>query len=269
LQNAEGTALAPFECFLFLRGIKTMHLRVEKAQENAEKVANFLLSDPRIKTVLFPGRGGCDAKSLAIHKAQACGQGSMISLTTGSVEFSRRFCDACKIFKTTVSFGSVNSLIEMPCTMSHASIPSEKRTLPEDLIRLSIGIEDARDLLADILQALDAAEQVPHKKELETSGYDSIFEDLPLVPDPCLHPMTLTTEVSTNVPTSSQSAEAESIDELSEVAASAHEANNRFASIRAAGYRVWTAKVPLPAISMTIGVAALLAVTLSNRRRIL
>jgi len=268
LQNAEGTALAPFECFLFLRGIKTMHLRVEKAQENAEKVANFLLSDPRVKTVLFPGRGGCDAKSLAIHMAQACGQGSMISLTTGSVEFSRRFCDSCKIFKTTVSFGSVNSLIEMPCTMSHASIPSEKRTLPEDLVRLSIGIEDARDLLADISQALDAAEQAPHKTELETRGYDSIFEDLPLVPDPCLHPVALTTEVSTDIPASSQSTEAKSTDHLSEVAASEGEPHNRLASIRAASFRIWTAKVPLPAISITIGVASLVAVTLSNQRRI-
>jgi len=268
LQNAEGTALAPFECFLFLRGIKTMHLRVEKAQENAEKVANFLLSDPRVKTVLFPGRGGCDAKSLAIHMAQACGQGSMISLTTGSVEFSRRFCDSCKIFKTTVSFGSVNSLIEMPCTMSHASIPSEKRTFPEDLVRLSIGIEDARDLLADISQALDAAEQAPHKTELETRGYDSIFEDLPLVPDPCLHPVALTTEVSTDIPASSQWTEAKSTDHLSEVAASEGEPHNRLASIRAASFRIWTAKVPLPAISITIGVASLVAVTLSNQRRI-
>jgi len=199
---------------------------------------------------------------------QACGQGSMISLTTGSVEFSRRFCDACKIFKTTVSFGSVNSLIEMPCTMSHASIPSEKRTLPEDLVRLSIGIEDARDLLADISQALDAAEQAPHKAKLETSGYDSIFPDLPLVPDPCLHMVAAATEVPTNVPASFQSTEARKTDEMSKVAASEDEAHSCFASIRAASYRVWTAEVPLPAMTMAIGVAALLAVTLSNRRRI-
>jgi len=267
LQNAEGTALAPFECFLFLRGIKTMHLRVDKAQENAEKVANFLLSDPRVKTVLFPGRGGCDAKSLAIHMAQACGQGSMISLTTGSVEFSRRFCDACKIFKTTVSFGSVNSLIEMPCTMSHASIPSEKRTLPEDLVRLSIGIEDARDLLVDISQALDAAEKAPLKKELETSGYDSVFGDLPLVPNPCLQCVVPATEVSTDIPASSQSSDAKSTDELSEVTASEDEVHNRPLSLRSTSWRLWNAKVPLPAVTMTIGIAALLAVTLSNRRR--
>jgi cysteine-S-conjugate beta-lyase len=127
LQNAAGTALAPFESFFFLRGIK----RVERAQESAAKVADFLMKHPMITGVFFPGHGGCDAKSLAIHRSQAIGQGSMISITTGSVEFSRRFCDACQIFKTTVSFGSVNSLCEIPCTMSHASIPAEKRTLPE------------------------------------------------------------------------------------------------------------------------------------------
>ena len=76
----------------------------------------------------------------------------------GTVHFVKqfgylRFCDACRIFKTTVSFGSVNSLCEMPCTMSHASIPAEKRTLPADLVRLSIGIEDVRDLITDLTQA--------------------------------------------------------------------------------------------------------------------
>jgi len=184
LQNAEGTALAPFECFLFLRGIKTMHLRVERAQENAQQVASFLLAQTYVKDVFFPGRGGCDTKSLSIHRSQATGQGSMISLTTGSVEFSRRFCDACQIFKTTVSFGSVSSLCEMPCTMSHASIPAERRTLPDDLVRLSIGIEDVRDLIADLAQALDVAAGKVQCPQGPLSGYDSRFEDLPVVPNP-------------------------------------------------------------------------------------
>jgi len=188
LQNAEGTALAPFECFLFLRGIKTMHLRVERAQENAEKVAAFLLKHNCVNDVLFPGRGGCDSASLAIHCSQTSGQGSMISLTTGSVDFSRRFCDACRIFKTTVSFGSVNSLCEMPCTMSHASIPAEKRTLPEDLIRLSIGIEDARDLITDLAQALEVARAGRDPTPRTLCGFDSKFEDLPVVPNVCVQP---------------------------------------------------------------------------------
>lgn len=184
LQNAEGTALAPFECFLFLRGIKTMHLRVERAQQNAEKVAEFLLQHPVVKKAMFPGRGGCDAKSLAIHQGQARGQGSMISFTTGSVKTSTRFCDACLIFKTTVSFGSVNSLCEMPCTMSHASIPTDACTLPPDLVRLSIGIEDADDLIADIGQALDAAQSHVDTRRTRSAAYDSLFNDLPVVPNP-------------------------------------------------------------------------------------
>lgn len=180
LQNAEGTALAPFECFLFLRGIKTMFLRVERAQENALKVASYLLKSQHIAQVFFPGKGSCDAKSLAIHNSQCRGPGAVISFTTGSVAFSRRLVDALKIFKTTVSFGSVNSLCEMPCTMSHASIPAEKRTLPEDLVRFSVGIEDALDLVADLEQAL----QVAAGERLHTcdAGYDSKFQDLPVVP---------------------------------------------------------------------------------------
>lgn len=180
LQNAEGTALAPFECFLFLRGIKTMFLRVERAQQNARRVVNFLLRNPHIEKVLFPGPGGCDATSLAIHCSQSKGSGSVISFTTGSLDFSRRLVDACKIFKTTVSFGSVNSLLEMPCTMSHVSIPAEKRTLPVDLIRLSVGIEDAQDLILDLEQAIKVAagelRSTPH------GGFDSEFQDLPVVP---------------------------------------------------------------------------------------
>jgi len=180
LQNAEGTALAPFECFLFLRGIKTMFLRVERAQQNARRVVNFLLRNKHINQVFFPGPGGCDPTSLAIHWSQSKGSGSVISLTTGSVEFSRRLVDACKIFKTTVSFGSVNSLLEMPCTMSHASIPAEKRTLADDLIRISIGIEDPQDLIADLDQAIKVAAgelcSSPH------GGFDSQFQDLPIVP---------------------------------------------------------------------------------------
>mmetsp|Transcript_101771 Transcript_101771/g.303722 ORF Transcript_101771/g.303722 Transcript_101771/m.303722 type:complete len:602 (-) Transcript_101771:37-1842(-) len=179
LQNAEGTALSPFECFLFLRGIKTMHLRVQRAQESAERVGEFLLQHPRIKQVFFPGRGGCSAQSLKIHRSQCRGQGSMISLTTGDVEFSRRFLEACRIFKMTVSFGSVNSLCEMPCTMSHASIPAEKRTLPDDLVRLSIGIEDVNDLVADLGHALEVAAS-GHKET--NRGFDSVFAELPPLP---------------------------------------------------------------------------------------
>eukprot|EP00747_Dinoflagellata_sp_TGD_P158148 gnl/TRDRNA2_/TRDRNA2_177792_c1_seq3.p1 gnl/TRDRNA2_/TRDRNA2_177792_c1~~gnl/TRDRNA2_/TRDRNA2_177792_c1_seq3.p1 ORF type:complete len:653 (-),score=101.96 gnl/TRDRNA2_/TRDRNA2_177792_c1_seq3:78-2036(-) len=182
LQNAEGTALAPFECFLFLRGIKTMFLRLERAQENARQVAQWLVKHPRITDVYYPGPGTCDTRSLAIHNMQSNGSGTVMSLTTGCVAFSRRFTDACRIFKTTVSFGSVNSLVEMPCMMSHASIPSEKRTLPEDLVRLSVGIEDIKDLLHDLHLALEVAAGV----QVAERTYDSKFQDLPIVPNPCV-----------------------------------------------------------------------------------
>lgn len=208
LQNAEGTALAPFECFLFLRGIKTMWLRVERAQENAQQVCTFLNKHPRIKQVLFPGKGGCDPKSLAIHRSQCKGPGSVLSFTTGSVEFSRRFLDACRIFKTTVSFGSVNSLGEMPCTMSHASIPSEKRELPEDLVRLSIGIEDVNDLIADLDHALRIADD--ERTPPACDSYDSRFEDLPVVPSvapaargAAVAPLCSSSKLSTGLPVSS------------------------------------------------------------------
>lgn len=180
LQNAEGTALAPFECFLFLRGIKTMWLRVNRAQENAIQIAKLLSKHPLIKEVFFPGPGGCSSEALRIHNSQSSGPGCIISFTTGSVDFSRRLLDASRLFKTTVSFGSVNSLGEMPCTMSHASIPAEQRTLPPDLVRLSVGIEEVRDLMQDLQRALDFASsqrQIP-----DHDGYDSRFEDLPVVP---------------------------------------------------------------------------------------
>lgn len=202
LQNAEGTALAPFECFLFLRGIKTMHLRVKEAQRSAEKIGEFLLQHPKVKQVFFPGPGGCSPQSLKVHMSQCRGQGSMISLTTGDVEFSRRFLEACRIFKMTVSFGSVNSLCEMPCAMSHASIPAEKRTLPDDLIRLSVGIEDVEDLVADLAQALEVASggRKEHK-----GGFDSVFGELPplpRLPSHAIRTASWTSAVSTTAPAS-------------------------------------------------------------------
>lgn len=180
LQNAEGTALAPFECFLFLRGIKTMWLRVSRAQENAQEIAKFLSRHPKVTGVFFPGPGGCDNRALRIHQSQSSGPGCVISFTTGSVGFSRRLLDASRLFKTTVSFGSVNSLGEMPCTMSHASIPAEQQTLPQDLVRLSVGIEDVRDLLLDLQRALETASG--QREQPSNDQYDSRFEDLPVVP---------------------------------------------------------------------------------------
>merc|ERR1712166_1153148 len=144
-QNACGTALAPFDCWLFLRGIKTMHLRVNAQQADARRVAAMLSQHPSVTQVFYLGQPTQDPKrelERKVHEAQAQGPGSVLSFATGSVQLSQRFCDACRIFKLTVSFGSVNSLCEMVCQMSHASIDEELRTLPPDLVRLAVGIED-------------------------------------------------------------------------------------------------------------------------------
>lgn len=168
-QNAEGTGLAPFDAWLFLRGIKTLAIRVDRCQENAEHIATFLLRSRIVKKVNYAGLepskkdmlcGAQSAIDYKIHMGQAKGGGSVISFTTGSTNVSRRIIDSLRIFKLTVSFGSCNSLCEMPATLSHASIPADQRTLPEDLIRLSVGIEDVNDLIEDLTQALGIAANV-------------------------------------------------------------------------------------------------------------
>ena len=157
-QNAEGLHLGPFDCWLALRGLKTMALRMERQAENAMVLARWLEAHPLVKYVNYPGlesNAGYD-----LHKSQASGAGSILSFATGDVELSRIIVEQAKLFKITVSFGNTASLISLPCFMSHASIPAEVRAargLPDDLVRISAGIEDAQDLVDDLGDAFDVA----------------------------------------------------------------------------------------------------------------
>jgi cystathionine beta-lyase len=138
-QNAEGAGLSPFDSWLLLRGMKTLALRVERQTETARRVAAFLGAHPAVERVFYPGAG------------------AVISFTTGDAELSRRVAEAAELFAIAVSFGGVSSVISLPCRMSHASTPPEVRerhALPEDLVRLSVGIEDAEDLVGDLARAL-------------------------------------------------------------------------------------------------------------------
>jgi cystathionine beta-lyase len=158
LQNAEGSALGPFDCFLLLRGIKTLKLRLDCQQRNAQAIARFLVSRQEIKQVYYPGLK--ENSGYELQHSQARGPGSVLSFTTGSVEISKAIAEYAEFFHITVSFGSVSSSISLPGSMSHASVPPEvlaERNLPPDLVRISVGIEDEEDLIEDLGRAIDRA----------------------------------------------------------------------------------------------------------------
>lgn len=155
--NAIGCGLPPFECFLLSRGVKTLAIRMDRQQSNAGRIAEFLSSHGF--TVYYPGLLTHPQHDL--HFSQASGAGAVLSFKTGNVEKSRLLVESCRLWTISVSFGCVNSLISMPCYMSHASIPEHvrrERNLPQDLIRLCVGIEDVEDLLGDLKQAMIQAD---------------------------------------------------------------------------------------------------------------
>lgn len=157
--NASGCGLAPFECWLLERGLKTLSIRMSKQQENAQVIAEFL-ENSGFK-VRYPGLASHPQYDL--HWQQATGAGAVLALETGSVDLSERIVEGCRLWGISVSFGCVNSLISMPCKMSHASIDPKTRALrqfPEDLIRLCVGIENVDDLLDDLTTALIKARAV-------------------------------------------------------------------------------------------------------------
>jgi cystathionine beta-lyase len=174
--NAEGAGLAPFESWLLLRGIKTLALRVERQSQTATRLAAFLAGQPAIREVYHPTLAPPGIRK--IHENQATGPGSVISFTTGDPDLSRRIVEATRLFSIAVSFGSVGSSISLPCRMSHASIPADLRCRvgpPEDLIRISVGIEDPGDLLADLGEALEQAAREPEARLSEVQA-DSLVE---------------------------------------------------------------------------------------------
>jgi cystathionine beta-lyase len=156
LINATGIGLPPFDCFLLIRGVKTLSVRLEKQQANSVVIANFLYR--RGFKTHYPGLPSFQWND--VHFKQAQGGGAVLSFETGSVSRSEQIVEGTRIFGISVSFGCVNSLVSMPCRMSHASIPAhvrKERALPEDLIRLCVGIEDVRDLVEDLGGAIVSA----------------------------------------------------------------------------------------------------------------
>lgn len=157
-QNAEGAGLSPFESWLLLRGIKTLALRVERQNASAQKIAEYLSHHPGVERVYYPGL--TDHPGHKIHWRQASGNGAVISFTTGDAQLSQRIVESARLFEIAVSFGSVGSVITLPCRMSHASIPKalkDRLAPPADLVRISVGIEDVDDLIEDLDQAFNAA----------------------------------------------------------------------------------------------------------------
>jgi cystathionine gamma-synthase len=168
LQNAMGGIPGPFDCFLVLRGLRTLPLRVERHAANAQRVAESLAARPDIDLVRYPGLAdGPQAHpqhELALRQMGGRGGGmvSFVPRAGGREGRSARdravaVCETTRIFTLAESLGGVESLIELPAVMTHASVAGSTLEVPEALVRLSVGIEDADDLIADLRQALDGA----------------------------------------------------------------------------------------------------------------
>ena len=157
IQNSTGAVTAPMDSFLVLRGIKTLHLRVQRHCENGEKIAHFLATHPKVDKVYWPGF--VTHPNHVIAKKQMRGFGGMISFTLvgNKLEDAHAVVKKVKLFALAESLGGVESLIGHPATMTHASIPKEEREktgVVDSLIRLSVGVEDVEDLISDLTAAL-------------------------------------------------------------------------------------------------------------------
>ncbi len=155
IQNAEGAILSPFDSFLVLRGTKTLALRMAQHNINGLALAEYLAKHPAVKRVHYPGLPDHPQHELA--KRQMRGFGGMLSFDAGSLENARRVCNRVKLMSLAESLGGVETLICHPASMTHASVPPERRAaigLSDSLVRISAGVEDVQDLIDDIAQAL-------------------------------------------------------------------------------------------------------------------
>jgi len=152
-----GSGLAPFDSWLILRGIKTLPIRMEKSQENAKAIVEYLLSEPKVKNVYYPGIEG--TKGYEISKSQARGFGAMITFEVENSELAKHILKHTRIIPFAESLGGVETLLTYPCTQTHADVPEEVRIangITDSVLRLSAGIEDSKDLIADLKYAIDS-----------------------------------------------------------------------------------------------------------------
>ncbi|WP_129647600.1 trans-sulfuration enzyme family protein [Peristeroidobacter agariperforans] len=157
LQNAVGAVSGPFDSFLALRGLKTLALRMRQSSESALQIAGWLEKHSRVSKVLYPGLASHPQHQLARRQMQNGFSGIVTFFVKGGLSEAKHFLERCRIFTIAESLGGVESLVDHPGLMTHASIPPEKRRelgIDDSLIRLSVGIEDVEDLLADLEQAL-------------------------------------------------------------------------------------------------------------------
>ena len=155
VQNGIGAILSPFDSFLVLRGTKTLAVRMEAHDKNGRAVANFLAEHPKVEKVYYPGLASHPQHELA--KRQQKGFGGMVSFETGSLDAAKKVLESVQLCTLAESLGGVETLISHPATMTHASIPIEKRDqlgITDGLVRISVGIEDIEDILEDLDQAL-------------------------------------------------------------------------------------------------------------------
>lgn len=152
LQNAAGAVAGPFDAWLTLRGLRTLAVRMERHQHNALAIARFLATHPAVTGVHYPGLETDPGHELAARQMR--GFGGIVSARLGSPARARALCASTRLFTLAESLGGVESLIELPAAMTHASVAGSALEVPDDLVRLSVGIEDVQDLLDDLDQAL-------------------------------------------------------------------------------------------------------------------